>query len=89
MSQILLRDFIATHAADLMPDTKLEETEPLVIIDNGRKYLFSTSWHIHTKQDLKRFLSKDMYDAYVDKFYVSDSGRIHVVIGLEKENENN
>lgn len=89
MSQILLRDFIATHAADLMPDTKLEETEPLVIIDDGRKYLFSTSWHIHTEQDLKCFLSKDMYDAYVDKFYVSDSGRIHVVIGLEKENENN
>ena len=89
MSQILLRDFIATHAADLMPDTKLEETEPLVIIDNEKKYLFSTSWHIHTEQDLKRFLSKDMYDAYVDKFYISDSGRIHVVIGLEKENENN
>lgn len=89
MSRILLRDFIATHAADLIPDTKLEETEPLVIIDNGRKYLFSTSWHIHTEQDLKRFLSKDMYNTYVDKFYVSDGGRIHVVIGLEKDNENN
>ena len=89
MSQILLRDFIATHAVDLMPDTKLEETEPLIIIDNGRKYLFSTSWHIHTEQDLKRFLSEDMYNAYVDKFYVSESGRLHVVIGLEKENENN
>ena len=81
MSQILLRDFIAAHAADIMPDTKLEETEPLVIIDNDRKYLFSTSWHMHTKQDLKRFLSKDIYNTYVDRFYVSESGRLHIVIG--------
>lgn len=84
MNRILLRDFISAYASDLMPDTKLEECEPLVILDGDRKYLFSASWHIHTNKELKWFLSEKIYNAYVDKFYLSDCGRIHICIGSEE-----
>lgn len=91
MSNVLFRDFIALYMNDKWHSDRVEINRPLVITisDDARniKYLFATEWSALTRSDLKMFVSPEVYDAYVDKFYLTKSGNIGVTLTGEWNEE--
>lgn len=86
MNRILFRDFVAHYMSSVEPLKDFSEAEPLVITvstdtGTGMKFLFTAEWSIATYEDMKMFVSPEVYNSYIDKFYLMDDGRIGVTLG--------
>lgn len=84
--KMLFRDFVTAYMAELSFNSPLGIPEPMVICDEDRRYLFATDWHILSDEDLRSFVSKKIYNSYVEKFFLAD-GRIQVCIVDKLEEE--
>lgn len=92
MKKIRFRDFVARYMSSYDPIKDFREAEPLVITvstdtGTGMKFLFTAEWSTATYEEMKMFVSPEVYNAYVDKFYLMDDGRIGVTLTGEWNEE--
>lgn len=85
MNKILFRDFVAHYMSSYDPIKDFREAEPLVVtvaFDDGpgAKFLFTAEWSDATLEEMKMFVSPEIYNSYVDKFYLTDDGRIGITL---------
>ena len=77
---VLFRDLVSLYMQNILHPVDGEVIEPMIIRWDNRCYMFAVDWHILNKEDLKKFVSKEVYEAAVDKIYLNDQGRIVVVL---------
>lgn len=77
---VLFRDLVSLYMQNILHPVNGEVIEPMIIRWDNRCYMFAVDWHALNKEDLKKFVSKEVYEAAVDKIYLNEQGRIVVVI---------
>lgn len=78
---IKFKDFVTSYTSELWGQDGTNETpEPLeVYFGEDGMFLFAVDWHKNNMEDLKRFVSKKVFESYVEKIGLrQDSGRIFV-----------
>lgn len=82
---IKFKDFITANMTELWESDPLKEiAEPIEVCFDEHRFLFAVDWHISNKDDLKKFVSKKVYDSYVEKIWLDqNTGRIGIALTNE------
>lgn len=82
---IKFKDFITANMTVLWENDPLKETaEPIEILFDESKFLLAIDWYNGNEDDLKKFVSKKVYDSYVEKIWLDqNTGRIGITLTNE------
>ena len=83
------KTFITSYMLDFYKNTALNYTpEPIEVIFNEAEFLLGIDWYKDNHKDLEKFLSKEVYNSYIDKIILNqEHDRIQVVLTSSKYRE--
>lgn len=82
---IKFKDFMSAYESELWTrDSDNQKAEPIEIWFEQEKYLFTIDCHEGNIEDLKKFVSKKVFESYVEKIWLEQkTGRIGITLTNE------